>query len=86
MCGFGISTIFEVAIVIIVVLAVLAMLRAVFPGALAVFGGGGQYGNIISIVVGAVVAIVILLILWRIAECAGLVGGRLGELALPFYG
>lgn len=86
MCGFGIATIFQVAIFVIVVLVVLALLRAVFPSLLAGFGAA-PYGNIIQIVIGGVVAILILLFIWRLAECAGLFGGRLGVIGLPpFYG
>jgi hypothetical protein len=85
MCGFGIATIFEVAIFIIVVLVVLALLRAAFGGWVAGITSA-PYWNIIQIVIGGVFAICILLFLWRMAECAGLIGGRLGELGLPFYG
>lgn len=73
MCGFGVSTIFIVAIAIIVVLVVLALFRAAFPNLVA----GVQavpYWNIISIVIAGVVAIIILLLIWRFAECAGLLG------------
>jgi hypothetical protein len=85
MCGFGIATIFEVAIFIIVVLVVLALLRAAFGS---IFAGilTSPYWNIIQIVIGGVIAICVLLFIWRMAECAGLIGGRLGELVLPFYG
>jgi hypothetical protein len=85
MCGFGIATIFEVAIFIIVVLVVLAMLRAAFGS---IFTGimATPYWNIIQIVIGGVIAICILLFLWRMAECAGLIGGRVGVIGLPFYG
>ena len=71
LCGFGIATIFEVAIFIIVVLAIIALINA--TGWLAGFVGppGAPYGNIIRIVVGAVIAILILLFLWKMAECAG---------------
>jgi hypothetical protein len=73
MCGFGIGTIFQVAIFVIVVLVVLALLRILlgdwFTGITAT-----PYWNIISIVIGGVVAIIILLFLWRLAECAGLFG------------
>jgi hypothetical protein len=78
MCGFGISTIFQVAIFIIVVLVVIALLRWAFGGW---FVGvtAAPYWGIIQIVIGGVVAIMILLFLWKMAECAGLVGGgRLG--------
>lgn len=85
MCGLGVSTIFVVAIAIIVILVVVALLRAAFPS-FAVWPGTGPYGNIIQIVIGGVIAILILLFIWRLAECAGLVGGRLGELSLPFFG
>lgn len=80
MCGFGVSTIFTIAIAIIVILVVLALLRVAFgewfAGIVAL-----PYWNIIQIVLGGVVAIVILLLLWRLAECAGLLGrvGMLGE-------
>lgn len=77
MCGFGIGTIFQVAIFIIVVLVILALLRMAF----------GQWFNTaaipfwgyIQIVIGGVVAVLILLFLWRLAECAGLLGGRVSE-------
>jgi hypothetical protein len=81
MCGFGIGTIFQVAIFVIVVLVVLALLRVLLGDA---FAGitSGPYWNIIQIVIGGVVAILILLFLWRLAECAGLFGGRVGMLTL----
>lgn len=82
MCGFGIATIFQVAIFVIVVLAVIAMLRLVFPSIWTGWGVG-PYGGIIQIVVGAVIAILVLLFLWRMAECAGLLGGRVGWIQLP---
>ena len=73
MCGFGIGTIFQVAIFVIVVLVVLALLRILlgdwFTGITAT-----PYWNVIQIVIGGVVAIVILIFLWRLAECAGVVG------------
>jgi hypothetical protein len=80
MCGFGVGTIFQVAIFIIVVLVVLALLRAAFGQW---FAGvtAAPYWNIIQIVIGGVIAILILLFLWRLAECAG-VFGRIGMLAL----
>lgn len=86
MCGFGLSTVFQVAIFVIVVLAVIAMLRLVFPSVWTGWGVG-PYGGIIQIVVGAAVAIVVILLIWRLAECAGLLGGRVGVLGLlPLYG
>jgi hypothetical protein len=81
MCGFGIDTIFRVAIFVIVVLVVLALLRALLPNAF-VNVTGAPYWNIIQIVIGGVVAILILLFIWRLAECAGLFG-HYGMLALP---
>jgi hypothetical protein len=78
MCGFGIGTIFQVAIFIVVVLVVLALLRAAFGGW---FVGitTTPYWSIIQIVIGGVIAILILLFLWKMAECAGLIGGgRMG--------
>ena len=80
MCGFGIGTIFQVAIFVIVVLVVLALLRILlgdwFAGITAT-----PYWNVIQIVIGGVVAIVILIFLWRLAECAGVVG-RVGLLSV----
>jgi hypothetical protein len=80
MCGFGIGTIFQVAIFVIVVLVVLALLRILLGDWLTSFTGA--YWNVIQIVIGGVVAILILLFLWRLAECAGLFG-RVGSLDLP---
>jgi len=77
MCGFGIGTIFQVAIFVIVVLVVLALLRLLLGD----FWAGitsTPYWNVISIVIGGVVAIIILIFLWRLAECTGLFGGRVG--------
>ena len=80
MCGFGIGTIFQVAIFVIVVLVVLALLRVLLGDIFASITAS-PYWNIIQIVIGGVVAILILLFLWRLAECAGVVG-RVGMLAL----
>jgi hypothetical protein len=73
MCGFGLDLIFKVAIFVIVVLVVLALLRAAFGD---FFSGitSAPYWNIIQIVIGGVIAILILLFIWRLAECAGLFG------------
>jgi hypothetical protein len=73
MCGFGMDLIFKVAIFVIVVLVVLALLRAAFGEW---FAGitAAPYWNIIQIVIGGVIAILILLFIWRLAECAGLFG------------
>jgi hypothetical protein len=73
MCGFGLDLIFRVAIFIIVVLVILALIRAALPNLLASITGA-PYWNIIQIVIGGVVAILILLFIWRLAECAGLFG------------
>lgn len=84
MCGFGVSTIFTVAIAIIIILVVLALVRAAFPN-LWTGIAATPYWNIIQIVIGGVIAILILLFIWRLAECAGLLGhyGALdGTLAL----
>jgi len=83
MCGFGIDLIFKVAIFIIVVLVILALLRAAFGGWFANITAA-PYWNIIQIVIFGVVAILILLFIWKLAECAGLMG-RMGML-LPGYG
>lgn len=73
MCGFGLDLIFKVAIFVIVVLVVLALLRVVFGQWLATVTSM-PYWNIIQIVIGGVIAILILLFIWRLAECAGLFG------------
>lgn len=73
MCGFGIATIFQVAIFVIVVLVVLALLR-VLVGDIFANITATPYWGIIQIVIGGVVAILILLFLWKLAECAGLFG------------
>jgi hypothetical protein len=73
MCGFGLDLIFKVAIFVIVVLVVLALLRAAFGNFFANITAA-PYWNIISIVIGGVIAILVLLFIWRLAECAGLFG------------
>ena len=78
MCGFGIGTIFQFAIFIIVILVLLALLKFAF-GSWFTGLGTGPYWPVIQIVIGGVIAILILLFLWKLAECAGLIGGRVGE-------
>ena len=75
MCGFGMDLIFRVAIFIVVVLVVLALVRAAWPAALNI--ATVPYWNIIQIVIGGVIAILVLLFIWRLAECAGLVHGSI---------
>jgi hypothetical protein len=72
--------IFKVAIAVVVILVILALLRVVFGD---VFSGitTMPYWNVIQIVIGGVIAILILLFIWRLAECAGLFG-RVGMTAL----
>ena len=78
MCGFGMDLIFRVAIFIIVVLVILALLRVAFGQWMANITAA-PYWNVIQIVIGGVIAILILLFIWRLAECAGLFG-RVGML------
>ncbi len=75
MCGFGMDLIFKVAIFIVVVLVILALIRAAWPAALNI--ATVPYWNIIQIVIGGVIAILVLLFIWRLAECAGLVHGSI---------
>ena len=75
MCGFGMDLIFRVAIFIVVVLVILALIRAAWPAALNI--ATVPYWNIIQIVIGGVIAILVLLFIWRLAECAGLVHGSI---------
>ncbi len=82
MCGFGIGTIFQVAIFVIVVLVILALLRVLMGGWFANITAT-PYWNIIQIVIGGVVAILILLFIWKLAECAGLFGHYGMILTLP---
>jgi hypothetical protein len=82
MCGFGIGTIFQVAIFVIVVLVVLALLRILFGGWFTNITST-PYWNVIQIVIGGVIAILVLLFLWKLAECSGLIGGRMGALDMP---
>jgi hypothetical protein len=84
MCGFGMGTIFQVAIFIVVVLVVLALIRAAFGS---VFAGitAAPYWNIIQIVIGGVIAILILLFIWRMAECAGLLRMGMIQAMLPGF-
>jgi hypothetical protein len=81
MCGFGMDLIFKVAIAIVVILVILALLRLAFGD---LFAGvqAMPYWNVIQIVIGGVIAILILLFIWRLAECAGLFG-RVGAY-MPF--
>lgn len=81
-CGFGIATIFQVAIFVIVVLVVLALLR-ILVGDFISGITSAPYWNVIQIVIGGVVAILILLFLWKMAECAGLFG-RVGLLGVIY--
>ena len=67
--------IFKVAIFIVVVLVILALIRAAWPAALNI--ATVPYWNIIQIVIGGVIAILVLLFIWRLAECAGLVHGSI---------
>jgi hypothetical protein len=82
MCGFGINTIFQVAIFVVVVLVVMALLRVIFGQWLATLATL-PYWNVIQIVIGGVVAILILFFIWRLAECVGLFGHYGMTLALP---
>lgn len=82
MCGFGVSTIFTVAIAIIVILVILALLRAAF-GEFWTGITAAPYWNIIQIVITGVIAILILLFIWRLAECAGLLGHYGMNFVLP---
>lgn len=71
MCGFGITTLFEVAIFIVVICVLIAMINWAFPNAFGIVGAA-PFGGLIRILIGGVVAIIIILILWKFVECAGL--------------
>lgn len=76
MCGFGMDLIFKVAIAVIVILVVMALLRVAFGQWFATIQTL-PYWNVIQIVIGGVIAILILLFIWRLAECAGIIRGSL---------
>jgi hypothetical protein len=73
MCGFGMDLIFKVAIFVVVLLVVLALLRIVFGDWFTGISALPDW-NVIQVVIGGVIAILILLFIWRLAECAGLFG------------
>jgi hypothetical protein len=81
MCGFGIDLLFKVAIFIIVVLVIIAMVQWALGNVTANITGSRFWG-LIQILIGGVVAIIIVVVLWKLAECAGLIGGggRMGML------
>ncbi len=85
MCGFGMDLIFRVAIFIVIVLVVLALLRAAFGGWMAGITSA-PYWNIIQIVIGGIIAILILLFIWRLAECARLVQNDYPSLVITSEG
>ncbi len=85
MCGFGMDTIFRVAIFIVVVLGLLALIRYAL-GSWLVGLGATTYWPVIQIVIGVIVAILILLFLWRLAECARLVQNDYPYLVLTSEG
>ena len=66
-------------------LVLLALIRAALPNLLAGIAST-PYWNIIQIVIGGVVAILIILFIWRLAECARLVGGGEYETQLADWG
>lgn len=82
MCGYGMHTIFQFAIFVICVVVVLAIINRAFGNIFSQIQAN-PFWWIIQLVISGVVAIVVLMILWRLAECAGLMHG---SLALPLYG
>lgn len=76
MCGFGMDLIFRVAIFLVVVLVIVAMIQWAAAGWVANLMGSRFWG-LIQIVIGGVIAILILLFIWRLAECAGLIRGAM---------
>ena len=85
MCGFGVDLIFKVAIFIIVVLVVLALLRAAF-GSWFVNITAAPYWNIIQIVIGGIIALLVILFIWKLAQCSGLISGHAGGATLAMIG
>ncbi len=85
MCGFGMDTIFRVAIFIVIFLGLLALIQYALGGWLSRVGAT-TYWPVIQIVIGVIVAILILLFLWRLAECARLVQTEFPYLVLTSEG
>ena len=74
MCGFGIGTIFQVAIFVIVVLVVLALLRVLLGEIFASITASPNWNIHTNRHRGRGGDFPVLLFLWRLAECAGLFG------------
>jgi len=68
----GPALIFQLAILVILIIGAVMLLRLLLPA----LGLGEPFGQIIRIVVGVVVAIIVVIFVWKLAECSGLM--RLG--------
>lgn len=82
MCGFGPYLLVEIAIAVVVILVLYAIINRAFPGLFASVTSV-PYWDIIKLLIGGLVAIGIILIIWRLFQCAGLVHG---SIQLPYYG
>lgn len=78
MCGFGMDLLFRVAILLVVVIALIAMIQWAAAGWFASVTSS-RYWGLIQILIGAVIAVLVIIFLWKLAECAGLMG-RMGDL------
>jgi hypothetical protein len=67
---------FQLAILIVIIIAAIALIRLVLPS-LGV-SIGPPFDQVIRILVWAVVTIMIIVFIWKLAECSGLM--RLGNL------
>ena len=63
---------FQLAIIIVIIVAAIALIRLVLP----TLAMPPQFQQAINILIWAVVAICIIVFIWRLAECSGLM--RLG--------
>ena len=69
MC-FSAAMLFQLAIIIVIIIAAVALIRLILP-ALGVTLGA-PYDQVIRILIGAVVAICLIVFIWKLAECSGL--------------
>jgi hypothetical protein len=76
MACFTMAWFFQLLIWLIVVGACLALVRLLLPWALSFFGvGAGILTQAINIIIGAVVAIIVVYLIWMLASCAFSGGG-----------
>ena len=70
MCA-GPELLFQLAILIIVIMAAVALIRLVLPSLGPDFLGG-QFGQVIRILIWALIAIMVVVLIWKLFACSGL--------------